>query len=314
MNDELLIKFLLNESNSEENDEVNLWLAAEENNKAYLEQLRKIWLESKKLAVSVDIDEEAAWLKFKEKVKSKPVVKLKIWNAKLRIAALLALAISSIALYTIYKRMGYSDIYAQQEVVSQVLPDGSELTLNKFSHLKFANNFTSNRRIDLASGEVFFKVKKDKKRPFVVQINRLAVEVVGTSFNVKYINQQTEIIVESGIVEVRLGNEKIRLYKGEKVSVSKNQLALKKEEVNNTLYSYYRTNLFDADQTPLPILIQALNEAYGAQISVDKSAELLTVTTTLSYKKSLNSHLKLLTETFENLKVRRNGNQIMLSY
>lgn len=314
MNDELLIKFLLNQSNSTENDEVNNWLSLAEENPIYLAQLQKIWVQSEKLKSKSEVDVEAAWLKFKGSVNAKPIVKLRIWNTRLGIAAMLALAVSAVTLYTIFKGSGYTDLHVNAKVLSQVLPDGSELTLNKFSHLKFANNFKSNRNIRLDSGEVFFKVRKDKSKPFVIEINNVSVEVVGTSFNVKHLKQQTEVVVETGIVKVSLGNREVLLHQGEKVMIVKDDVKLDKLPVKDQLYSYYRTNLFIAEDTPLLELVAVLNQAYGSNVVVDESVKHLTITTTLPYRKSLSQNLNTIVKTLDNLKIKRNQNQIILSY
>lgn len=314
MNDELLIKFLLNESNSEENDEVNKWLALAKENRMYLAQLEKIWTESKKLSSKREVDTDGAWLRFKNRVEVKPTVKLKIWNTPLRIAALFALVLSSWAMYTLIKRSGYTDVTANTQVLTQVLPDGSELILNKFSRIKFANNFKSNRSIHLDSGNVFFKVTKDKSKPFIIEVDKIAVEVVGTSFNVKHLKQQTEVVVETGRVKVSLGNSQVVLSKGEKVVIPKNAVKLEKEPVNDQLYTYYRTNLFSADNVPLPLLIATLNEAYGSNVVVDDSAKDVTIVTTLLYSKSLIENLTIIRDSVDKLKLKRNQNQIILSY
>lgn len=314
MNDELLIKFLLDESNPQENDEVNQWLASDKKNQAYFEQLQKIWNESEKLSIKNEVDEELAWTKFKSRINAKPPVKLKIWNTPLRIAVAVVLVISSWALYYAVKTSGYTDVNANEQVLSKMLPDGSELTLNKFSHIKFANNFKSNRSIRLDSGDVFFKVAKDKTKPFIIEIDKIAVEVVGTSFNIKHLKKQTEVVVETGIVKVSLGTSTVLLHKGEKVIISTSAVKLDKAPVKDQLYTYYRTNLFIADNTPLPILVAILNEAYGAKVSVDESAKQVIITTTLPYRKSLIENLGTICATIDKLKIKRNQNEIILSY
>ncbi len=314
MKDELLIKFLLNESNSEENEEVNNWLALADENTIYFAQLEKIWIESKKLSAKSEVDVEAAWVKFKSNANAIPKVKLRPFNTWMRIAAVLVLAMGSWALYSILNPQGYTDVYANAKVLSQKLPDGSELTLNKFSHIKFAKNFKSNRSIRLDSGDVFFNVAKDKSKPFIIEIDKIAVEVVGTTFNIKHLKEQTEIVVETGIVKVSLGASEMLLRKGEKVMITKGAVKLNKVPVNDQLYNYYRSKLFIADQTPLPVLIATLNEAYGSKVIVLGAAKDLTINTTLPYEKSLEDNLKNILETLDNLKLKRNQNEIILSY
>lgn len=316
MKDEILIKFLLNETTVEENAAVKMWLSETEQHRIYLSQLESIWMESKNLRLKSEVDVDAAWTKFKSKTKHAAPVAMKMKSTPIwmRMAAVFVLAIGSWLIYSVYHSRGYTDLMANTSVVSQVLPDGSELTLNKFSHVKFANNFESNRSIQLDSGEVFFKVTKDKSKPFIVEIDEVDVEVIGTSFNIKHLRQQTEVIVETGIVKVSLGGSEVLLHKGEKVVIRKGAVKLNKALVKDQLYTYYRTNLFVADNTPLSELAAILTEAYGKTVVADPSVANLPVNTTLLYRKTLDQNLKTILETFENLKLKRNQNEIILSY
>ncbi len=315
MQDELLIKFLLKESTAEENSAVEAWLELSDENSAYFAGLQKIWTESKGLVAKSAVDVDAAWARFKGRTHSvKPAVKLNPIRTWMRIAAVLVLGIGGWLAYSVLNPSGYTDVAAREQVLSQLLPDGSELTLNKFSHIEYASNFKNNRSVKLDSGDVFFKVAKDKSKPFIIQIDQVKVEVVGTSFNIKHLKEQTEVVVETGIVKVSLGNASVLLHKGEKIILPKGNVKLDKLPVNDQLYNYYRSKLFIADQTPLPILIATLNEAYGSKVVVEGAARDLTITTTLFYEKSLQDNLKAILETFDNLKLKRNQNEIILSY
>lgn len=65
------------------------------------------------------------------------------------------------------------------------LPDGTKVWLNAASKLKFPSSFVQlkDRKVEL-SGEAYFEVTKDKKRPFIVSASNQEVEVLGTHFNV----------------------------------------------------------------------------------------------------------------------------------
>jgi transmembrane sensor len=64
------------------------------------------------------------------------------------------------------------------------LPDGSKVWLNAGSSLKYPVVFAENeRRVEL-SGEAYFEVSKDKKRPFYVNTDRQGLKVLGTHFNI----------------------------------------------------------------------------------------------------------------------------------
>lgn len=85
------------------------------------------------------------------------------------------------------------------------LPDGTEVWLNGGSRITYQRDMnTQQKREVFLSGEAFFKVAKDADNPFVVKTSRMAVNVLGTAFNVKaYPNEeQTETSLISGSVEV----------------------------------------------------------------------------------------------------------------
>lgn len=96
------------------------------------------------------------------------------------------------------------------------LPDGSTGWLNSGSTLKFPVKFSGTKRKVELSGEGFFDVVKDAKRPFVVKASDINVVALGTRFNVlAYQDDETfEITLESGkvIVEKTMkGGELVKL-------------------------------------------------------------------------------------------------------
>lgn len=73
------------------------------------------------------------------------------------------------------------------------LPDGSKVTLNAGSKLRYANGFgNTNRYVDL-KGEAFFEVKKDLEHPFYVNTPGIKIKVTGTTFNVKAYPEEKSI-------------------------------------------------------------------------------------------------------------------------
>ncbi|MFA6275834.1 MAG: FecR domain-containing protein [Pedobacter sp.] len=318
MNDELLIKFLLKETSEEENAEVQRWLSMDTENATYFAQFEKIWNASGSLKEKTTVDENEAWLKFKEKAdqrltKKETIVNpLNRMNAWLKIAAVFVLGLSIWTVYNFFGNSTYQDIFSGDKVISQILPDGSELTINKNSEISYANNFKTNRRVHLKKGDVFFNVAHDKSNPFIIKIDDVSVEVVGTSFNIQHLKDETEVVVESGIVKVSLGSEEITLVKGERILIDANTKVLIKKQSDDQLYNYYRTKLFVANNTPLPELVAKLNEAYGSNIVLGDEVKDLTIYITLELG-SLENNLKYVCDALK-LKVSRNQHEILLSY
>ena len=121
-------------------------------------------------------------------------------------------------------------------------------------------------------GEAFFNVTPNKKKPFVISVNDVQITVVGTSFNVKTINGNTDVVVETGVVKVTRAGKTVELKANEEVIVNAKDSALTKEKVSDQLYKYYRTKEFVCDDTPLWKLVEVINEAYSSHIVIGNPA------------------------------------------
>ncbi len=65
-----------------------------------------------------------------------------------------------------------------------ILPDGTKVWLNAVSSLEFDPRLHSHGRVVKLTGEAYFEVAKDKKRPFIVISEGQEVRVLGTHFNI----------------------------------------------------------------------------------------------------------------------------------
>ncbi|TCC84161.1 DUF4974 domain-containing protein [Pedobacter hiemivivus] len=314
MTDELLIKFLLKETTEAESITVQNWLDASPNNTTYFLQFEKIWNSSKTLSSQSKINENDAWLRFKQKTTNSTITRqLKPRYNWLKIAAVFVLIAAGWSLYNIVKPVSYINLRAGNTVITKILPDGSKLTLNKNARISYANNFKKNRSIHLQQGDVFFNVAHDKAKPFVIDIDKVSVLVVGTSFNIKHLANQTEVIVETGIVKVTLGRDQINLQKGEKIVINNSTDKLIKEQNTDQLYNYYRSQEFIANNTPLWRMVEVLNEQYSANIIInDPAIKNLPLNTTLKTAASLDRNLDVICETL-GITMQRKQNQILLS-
>jgi transmembrane sensor len=304
INDDLLVKYLLGEATEEERLQVEAWMASDFAHKKQYEDFKTIWEESKQLALVSTVDENAAWQRFKQRVEQpqkKAVVKTMRPAAWLRIAALFIVIIGAGYLgYKLFNEKPIETIVVASNKVPLVdtLPDGSVVTLNKNSQLDYPSKFKGDTRTIALKGEAFFNVTPNKKKPFIIHVNDVTVRVVGTSFNVKSVNGVTEVIVETGIVQVIRNSKMVELRPKEKTKVTQQDSLLKKETEQDKLYNYYRSKEFVCDGTPLWKLVQALNEAYNVHIEIENPklrSEPLTVTFN---NESLDQILDVIEKTF----------------
>ena len=314
------MKYLLGESSAEEQIAVESWLKEDAANQQQFDQLKKIWENSKQLAAESDADENMAWEKFRKKIaaETQPAVTKPAGKklSFLKIAALFVL-VAGLAIITYLMRTGSNDAAEQiatagETVLTDTLPDGSVVTLNKQSSLIYPGKFKGETRAVTLKGEAFFHVTPDKRKPFIISVNNIQVTVVGTSFNIKSNISGTEVIVETGVVRVARNGKTIELRAGEKLMFSAADSIPVKETVTDQLYNYYRSREFVCDDTPLWKLVDVLNEAYGSQIVIGrKELRELRITTTFN-NESLDKILEVIHLTFD-ISISRQDGQVILN-
>ena len=120
-----------------------------------------------------------------------------ILPAKKKIPALLKLAaviaglgvFGTIAFFVLNKKQPDNNLVIVNSAAlprkTIVLADGSVVTLNQNTSITLADNFNQQSRELTLSGEAFFDVKTDARRPFIVHTKDMDIKVLGTVFNVK---------------------------------------------------------------------------------------------------------------------------------
>lgn len=84
-----------------------------------------------------------------------------------------------------------------------LLPDSSVVYLGAGSTLSFPSKFAANVRKVSLTGEAFFEVTKNPKRPFIIHARNIVTRVLGTSFKVDaFLNQPVSVLVSTGKVRV----------------------------------------------------------------------------------------------------------------
>jgi len=312
------VKHLLGEASPEEEQAVIEWMKESETHQEYYNQFKRIWDQSKALASGSNVDVNKAWERFQNKVagKNESVKILKSSFSWLRVAAsIILIAGLGITLFMLVnKNTEPKEMVAQtgQNVLIDTLSDGSVITLNKRSTVTYPSKFKGNTRAIALKGEAFFNVAPDKKKPFIISVNDVQVSVVGTSFNIKSENGNTEVVVETGIVQVTKSGKTVELNAGEKIIMPANDSSATKEKVSDKLYNYYRSKEFVCDETPLWKLVQVLNEAYDSKIIIGRKELNDKRITTIFYNESLEKILEIIHLTFDITVIKKEDGQIIL--
>jgi len=160
------------------------------------------------------------------------------------------------------------------EQVTHTLSDGSTMLLNSGTRIRIAPNYNKNARsIRIMRGEVLFDVEESDAL-FAVHTPHGEINVVGTTFNVRYwpsdAENGTDVAVESGLVLVRSkSGDEIALAAGEAVRLGKGgrtYLAKSSTDAENLL-SWPRSSFKFSDHSTGDIL-EELERRYDIDIQV----------------------------------------------
>jgi ferric-dicitrate binding protein FerR (iron transport regulator) len=168
--------------------------------------------------------------------------------------------------------------------ISFELVDGSKITLEPGSELRYGNEFGDEKREVFLSGEAFFEVKKDSQRPFLIYTGKLVTKVVGTSFRIKAYEQDDNISVSvrTGKVTVyrqnsKIGNSRslsteIVLIPNQKAVFEKDQELIIKTLVETpvSINETSQNTSLAFEETKISDVFSRLEGIYGIKIDFDK--------------------------------------------
>jgi ferric-dicitrate binding protein FerR (iron transport regulator) len=217
-------------------------------------------------------------------------------------------------LVTLLYLFGSKEIASEPNMVSMtcskgltgrvVLPDGTSVWLNNGSTLSYYDSFEGEKFREVKiEGEAYFDVVTNPQQPFIVKTNHnLAVEVVGTSFNVESYDDNEEITValiegKVNLFEEKDGRKNILgdLNPNEVAVFSKENRKLNKQESTSVdKFTRWRAGEIVFVNEPLANVFNAMKRKYGVEIKVLDQKVLQRRITASFNEQSLDEFLKLL--------------------
>ncbi|WP_270544009.1 FecR family protein [Butyricimonas paravirosa] len=148
------------------------------------------------------------------------------------------------------------------------LSDGTKVWLNSQSKLKYPVAFNDTNREVYLEGEAYFEVTKDPHHPFHVNAkDRVTIEVLGTSFNVRSYPDETKVetVLEEGSVRMSKGKEKVTLSPGYK-AVYQPEKGIETTSVNTELYTAWRHGQYIFVDESVENILKQLSRWYNIEV------------------------------------------------
>jgi len=260
------------------------WVKADPENREVFEGYARTWSLLEKERIETDTNLDLAWADLQTRRTQSPLLATPAKSRALffrqslifRMAALFLL----ILLPALYAWWHFSTpatltLTANRDVLACTLPDGTSITLNAGSTLRYPEKFSGETRPVSLVGEAYFQVAHNKDHPFIISSNDVRVKVLGTEFNM---NTHTpagkmEVVLTCGKVAVYFSEkpaDPVLLTPGEKAEIPSNFAGISKSANDNPNYMAWKTLHFVFNDTPLGEVTATLSAAYHTPIRLTR--------------------------------------------
>jgi transmembrane sensor len=148
------------------------------------------------------------------------------------------------------------------------LPDGTDVWLNAASTIEYPVAFKGTERRVKITGEVFFDVTNRSWQPFVVETDKMKLEVLGTSFNINaYANEQTmQTTLLTGAVKVTPINTRPKVLVPGQTAVLTDAAFTVTETIDPAKVTAWKNGLFNFDGLDLYSVMRQLERWYNIEV------------------------------------------------
>ena len=147
------------------------------------------------------------------------------------------------------------------------LPDGSKVWLNAASSIRYPVAFGQERVVSI-TGEVYFDIRQDAAKPFIVNTSRSSIQVLGTAFNIMdYADErQQQTTLVSGAVKVMAGKEAVVLKPGKMAVVKESGISV--ASVDTSSVAGWRTGEINVQGQDMGAVLRQISRLYNVDIIV----------------------------------------------
>jgi transmembrane sensor len=197
------------------------------------------------------------------------------------------------------------------------LGDGTHVVLGPSSTLRYPVAFARRSREVYLTGEGYFEVKHDARRPFRVHTGTATAEDLGTAFSVRAYAEDSAVRVVVAEGMVALGAKTLGtvhgtvVTRGELARLTKGSTVPSVERVNVEAYLGWTKGRLAFDEAPLSEVVAQLGRWYDAQFRIADSSLVSRRLTASFTDESLTEVLRMLAPVLD-VRFERVGNSVVV--
>jgi len=283
--DNYIQSFLNGSLDAESHAVLRQWIKEKPENREYFQNTVAIWKATGVMSNADGFDVASAIGKFKEEIQ--PANRIDFYRRALKFSAaaiiLLLCGVSSLFFLWQSERSASEMVEEYKEYVVEVpdgakskitFPDGSVVWLNAGSKVTYDSNFARESRNVGLTGEGYFEVSKNKELPFVVNTGKLTVKVLGTKFNLKSYEEDSEVKVTLKEGAVKVGDfltdaAPVVLKPNQRFTFKKMTQTIQVDSVDASHIENWRNGAMTFDKVPLEEIAKELRRLYNIPIRIE---------------------------------------------
>ncbi len=284
---DLVIQYLSGDCSPEDTEMLINWIQSGDENFRYFIEVKELWEASDNEEIAADFDIENSWKLFKKRLEIIENKKVKV--RRLTTTMSIVRYVASIAATLLISFFLWNNFAPEKENIIQMvasgdnsedllLPDGSLVKLNYNSTIYFPETFDDDIRKVRVEGEVYFDVRPNPEKPFVVDCGDVNVEVKGTSFDIQKNTDKNEtiVIVTEGMVKVWEKDNEDHYIFIEKGGSFRFDGKLKNFEIYKADRNFlsWKTHFLQFENAPLDTVLETLEDHFRVEIFTHSEVDL----------------------------------------
>ncbi len=300
-NIQLMVSQISGNSSRKDDLQIENWIKESGENAALYAGLKRAWKYSEVKDSEHKFNVDKAWDKFKQRTDFETASTKSTVNINRKAYRRIAFYVSGIAasliilfgLFFVFNNdesnQDFVNYYAAsvQADNAYVLPDGTEMYLNKDSKVRYPEEFGDDFRKVNFGGEAFFNVAHNPDKPMIIATGGVRIKVLGTSFDLCNCPNSDEIslYLETGKVLFYSVNpkteevlESVIVLPGQKAVYNKKEGTIFKSDIDNYNHMVWKTGVLDFVATPMPEVLKVISNAYRVDFMTDVPIDSMIVT------------------------------------
>ncbi|WP_266202689.1 FecR family protein [Pontibacter kalidii] len=256
-----------------EEEALRQWLNQSPEHREQYQAQQQLWrLTAPAPATAVDTD--SAWRKVRAQLQPQQAKVIPLHRQLWRVAAAVVVLVGIAWLAKLYflPYYGLEVVRSGSGQMAVILPDSSQVWLNKGTTLAYNPDFNGPQREVHLEGEAFFEVKRNPQQPFVIEAENSKTQVLGTSFNLRaYPHEQTvELTVATGKVAFTSSKSSAQaiVTPGYGAILQKQENSVEKYELAGENAWAWKSGKLHFGGKPLKEVLAALERYYGVTLQL----------------------------------------------